>query len=124
MELVKQRPIGALPDNTELNDAFFKNTRQLCRAILRPLFEKRLFESADGPNDGQVPALLFKTPLAAYRVTTKPPAAGAAVAARCAGCGGVGDAGTSASASAAAAATRPRASAAASATTRAAAEDG
>ena len=68
MTFVKHSPIDAMPDDTEFNDTFFNNTMQLCFAILRPYLENRLLETVASPNNGQVPALVFDTPLAACRV--------------------------------------------------------
>jgi hypothetical protein len=68
MQVVKGWPLDALPDGTELNDTIFNNIRFLCRAILRPYLEHRLLETAASPDDGQIPLLVFKTPLAMCRV--------------------------------------------------------
>ena len=68
MRVVTGWPVDALPDGTELNVTSFNNIRFLCRAVLRPYLEHRLLETAASPDDGHIPLLVFKTPLAMCRV--------------------------------------------------------
>jgi hypothetical protein len=68
MTFVKHSPFDALPDDTEFNDAFFNNTKQLCLAILRPYLEARLLAITANLGHDELPELVFGSPLAACRV--------------------------------------------------------